>query len=94
VTYEPSSIFYVFSLFDNITTPTQPPIQWVLGALYLGIERSQREADSSPHQMPKLRMRGAIPSLRHTSSWRGVVHRSALGRLYFYLHPLAHKCEM
>jgi hypothetical protein len=28
--------------------PTQPPIQWVPGALSLGIERAGREADHSP----------------------------------------------
>jgi hypothetical protein len=26
--------------------PTQPPMQWVPGALYLGVKRSGREADS------------------------------------------------
>jgi hypothetical protein len=28
--------------------PTQPPIQWVPGALSLGIKRPGREADQSP----------------------------------------------
>jgi hypothetical protein len=28
--------------------PTQPPIQWVPGALYLGVKRPVREADHSP----------------------------------------------
>jgi hypothetical protein len=28
--------------------PTQPPIQWVAGALSLGVKRSGREADHSP----------------------------------------------
>jgi hypothetical protein len=28
--------------------PTQPPIQWLLGALSLGIKRPGREADHSP----------------------------------------------
>jgi hypothetical protein len=28
--------------------PTQPPIQWVLGALLLGLKRPSREADHSP----------------------------------------------
>jgi hypothetical protein len=27
---------------------TQPPIQWVSGALFLGIERLRRESDHSP----------------------------------------------
>jgi hypothetical protein len=28
--------------------PTQPHIQWVLGALSLGVKRQEREADHSP----------------------------------------------
>jgi len=28
--------------------PTQPPIQWVRGALFLGVKRPGREADHSP----------------------------------------------
>jgi len=29
--------------------PTQPPIQWLSGALSLEVKRSGREADHSPH---------------------------------------------
>jgi hypothetical protein len=40
------------SLFTIVTRPapepTQPPIQWVPGALYLGEKRPRREADHSP----------------------------------------------
>jgi hypothetical protein len=39
-------------LFTNASRtaqgPTQPPIQWVPGALSLGLKRSGREADHSP----------------------------------------------
>jgi hypothetical protein len=28
--------------------PTQPPIQWVAGALSMRVQRSEREADHSP----------------------------------------------
>jgi hypothetical protein len=28
--------------------PTQPPIQWIQGALSLGVKRPGREADHSP----------------------------------------------
>jgi hypothetical protein len=28
--------------------PTQPPIRWVIGALFLGVKRPGREADHSP----------------------------------------------
>jgi hypothetical protein len=36
--------------FTSRTTlgPTQPTIQWVLGALSLGVKRPEREADHSP----------------------------------------------
>jgi hypothetical protein len=39
-------------LFDTVSRPalgpTQPPIQWVQVALFLGIKRPGREADHSP----------------------------------------------
>jgi hypothetical protein len=44
--------------------PTQPPIQWVPGALSLGIKQPRREADHShPSSADVKRMRGAIPAL-------------------------------
>jgi hypothetical protein len=33
---------------SSVLGPTKPPIQWVSGALTLGIKRSGREADHSP----------------------------------------------
>jgi len=33
--------------------PTQTPIQWLPGALSLGVKRSGREADHSIHLMPR-----------------------------------------
>jgi hypothetical protein len=52
--------------------PTQPPIQWVLGDLSLGIKRQGREADRSPPSSaegkngraihpPPLRLHGVVP---------------------------------
>jgi hypothetical protein len=35
--------------------PTQPPIQWVPGALYLGVKRPGREADHSPPSGAKVK---------------------------------------
>jgi hypothetical protein len=43
--------------------PTQPPIQWVPGALLPGAKRPWREADHSLHLVPRSRMYGAIPPL-------------------------------
>jgi hypothetical protein len=40
-----------FSLHHRVRTTLgsiQPPIQWVLGALFLGVKRPGREADYSP----------------------------------------------
>jgi hypothetical protein len=51
--------------------PTQPPIHWVPGALSLGVRRPRREADHLSRSVPRSRMRGAIPPLPNTPSWRG-----------------------
>jgi hypothetical protein len=54
--------------------PTQPPIQWVSGALYLGVKLSGREADHSTPSNAKvknawsytsispIRLHGVVPS--------------------------------
>jgi hypothetical protein len=44
--------------------PTQPLIQWVPGALFLGVKLLGREVDHPPPT-------GAVPPLPNTSSWRG-----------------------
>jgi hypothetical protein len=41
---------------------TQPPIQWVPGAPFLGIKRPGREADHSPESNAMVKIYGAIPS--------------------------------
>jgi hypothetical protein len=39
------------------------------------------------HVVPRSRMRGAIPPLPNTPSWRGAqLQRKAQGQLYFYLY--------
>jgi hypothetical protein len=65
----------VFSLRHIVTpppAPSQPPIQWVRGALTLGVKRSGHEAATHLHLVPGSKTRGDIPSLSNTSSWRGV----------------------
>jgi hypothetical protein len=52
--------------------PIQPPIRWAQGNLTPEVKRPGHEADCSLHLIPELRMRGAIPSLPHTSSWSSV----------------------
>jgi hypothetical protein len=52
---------------------TQPPIQWVPGALSLGVKRSGREADHSPPSSTEVKNAWSYtstPPIR-TYSWRG-----------------------
>jgi len=35
--------------------PTQPPIQWVSGALSLGVKRPGRETDHSPQSIAEVK---------------------------------------
>jgi hypothetical protein len=41
---------------------TQPPIQWVPGALSLGVERPEREADTHLNLMPRSSLHSAVLS--------------------------------
>jgi hypothetical protein len=52
---------------------TQPHIQWVSGALLLGVMRPDREADHSPPSSSEVQNDGAVPPLPHTSSWHGTL---------------------
>jgi hypothetical protein len=49
--------------------PTQPPIQWVTGALSLGVKRPGREADQSPPSSAAVKNAWSYTST-NTSSWR------------------------
>jgi hypothetical protein len=39
---------FLFSTSIPVLGPTQPPIEWILGALSLGVKWKGREADHSP----------------------------------------------
>jgi hypothetical protein len=53
--------------------PTQPPVQWVPGALSLGLKRPWREADHSPPFSGEVREWVEIYlHFSNTTSWRGV----------------------
>jgi hypothetical protein len=49
---------------------TQPPRQWVPGALSLGVNGRVVNLTTHLHLVPKSRIRRAIPLLPNTSSWR------------------------
>jgi hypothetical protein len=55
--------------FDSALAPTQPPVQWVLGALSPGVKHQGREADHSPPSCTEVKNGGAIPPLPCMSSW-------------------------
>jgi hypothetical protein len=49
--------------------PTQPSIQWVSGAPFLGVKQPGCEADHSPLSSAEVKNDGTIPPLSYTSSW-------------------------
>jgi hypothetical protein len=49
--------------------PTQPPIQWVLGALSQRVKRRGIEADHSPPFSAEVKNGGAMPPLLHMCPW-------------------------
>jgi hypothetical protein len=52
--------------------PTQPPIQWVPGALSLGVKRLGREADHSPPSRADVKESvGLYLHSPNMLSWRG-----------------------
>jgi hypothetical protein len=65
------------------SNPSIPIVQAVKGAFSLGAKRPGREADHSPHLLPRSRMRGAIPPLpQYAFMWCSV---KAQGQLYLTL---------
>jgi hypothetical protein len=58
--------------------PTQPPIQWVPGALSPGVKPT-----THLQLVPRSRKCGCIHPLPYTSSWRSAYIRWAQGQLYF-----------
>jgi hypothetical protein len=49
--------------------PTQPPIQWVLGALSPGVKRPVCVADHSPPSDAEVKNDGSMPPLPRKCSW-------------------------
>jgi hypothetical protein len=58
-------IFLYSKAFRLALGLTQPPIQWTLGALSLGIKWKGCEGNHSPTSSAKVKNGGAIPPLPH-----------------------------
>jgi hypothetical protein len=59
---------FLFSVASRLTLgPTQPPVQWVLGAPSLEISGLPVKLTTHLQLVPTLRTRGAIPPLPHMS---------------------------
>jgi hypothetical protein len=60
----------IFSMPSRLALgSTQPPIQWQLGALSLGVKRQGREADHSPPTGAKVKTMWIYTFTPHTPSW-------------------------
>jgi hypothetical protein len=62
--------------------PTQPPVQWVPGALSLGVKRPGRETDQSPPSSAEVK--GCVELYFHshnTPSWRGAQLKTSTGTI-------------
>jgi hypothetical protein len=70
-------IFFLTPKSRPVLGPTQPPNEWVSGFLSLEVKRPGREADHSPHLVPKSIMSGYIPPFPQYSSmaWCSVKKR-------------------
>jgi hypothetical protein len=64
-------IFLFTTVFRPALDPTQPRIQWIAEAFFLGVKRPGVKLTTHFHLVPMSRMRGAIILLPYTSSWRG-----------------------
>jgi hypothetical protein len=80
-------IFLLTTASRTTLGPTQPPIQWVAGALYLGVKRPGREADHSPPSSAEVKQ--CVELYIHspkTPSWRGVPLKKKKIYIYIYIH--------
>jgi hypothetical protein len=87
-------IFLFTTASRSALGPTQPPIQWVPGALSLGVKRPEREANHSPPSSAEVK--GCVELYLHSPkmpSWRDahVKHRD---NFTFYLYLLESHLRM
>jgi len=78
-----------FYIFHSSIPHSQPPIQWVLGALSLGIKRLGREADRQPPSSAEINE--CVQLYHHspnTPSWRGTQFKKSEGTILHLPLPL------
>jgi hypothetical protein len=76
-------IFFFTTLSRTALGPTQPPIQWVPGALSLGLKLPEREADHSPPSSAEVKERVELYlHSPNTPSWRGAQLKKALNKIH------------
>jgi hypothetical protein len=61
--FQQGSIFLLSMASRLPLGPTQPPIQWVLGSVSLGVKSQGNKADHSPPSSAEVKRGGAIPPL-------------------------------
>jgi hypothetical protein len=64
---------FLFSIPPTLALePTHPPVQYVLGAVSLGVKQQGCEADHSPPSSSKNKNDGAIHPFPHIPTWHSV----------------------
>jgi hypothetical protein len=78
-------IFFFIPASRPALGPTQPPMQWVPGALSLGVKRLGREADQSP---PSTEVKECVVPYFYSSntpSWRGAQLKHRVNFTFYLL---------
>jgi hypothetical protein len=90
-------IFLFTTAFGTALVPTQPLIQWVLGALSLGVKRPGREADYSPPSSAEVKNAWSYTSapLYVFMAWYLVTHRDrSIVKELFWVFDVFHPVNM
>jgi hypothetical protein len=66
-----ANCFFIFILSRTALVPTHPPIQWVPGALFLGVKWLGCEPDNSPPFSAKVKGVALYLQSPNTPSWHG-----------------------
>jgi hypothetical protein len=81
-------IFLFTTASSGALGPTQPPIQWVPGALYLGVKRPESEADHSPPSISEVKECVKLYLHSPNTPLRCRAQSKWQGQLYLYLYPV------